>query len=72
MLPLSLGGVVDTHLRVYGTKNLRVVDAGIVPLVPASHMQSPIYAIAEKVRFCSFCNLNRSRFPAHSVQCFIQ
>jgi choline dehydrogenase-like flavoprotein len=33
MMPLELGGVVDTHLRVYGTKNLRIVDAGIVPLV---------------------------------------
>jgi choline dehydrogenase len=49
MLPLNLGGVVDTHLRVYGTKNLRVVDAGIIPLVPAAHLQAPIYAIAEKV-----------------------
>jgi choline dehydrogenase-like flavoprotein len=49
MLPLNLGGVVDTHLRVYGTKNLRVVDAGIIPLVPAAHLQAPVYAIAEKV-----------------------
>lgn len=48
MLPLNLGGVVDTHLRVYGTKNLRVVDAGIIPLVPAAHLQAPVYAIAEK------------------------
>ena len=49
MLPLELGGVVDTHLRVYGTRNLRVVDAGIVPLVPASHLQAPVYAVAEMV-----------------------
>jgi choline dehydrogenase len=49
MLPLEQGGVVDTHLRVYGTKNLRIVDAGIIPLVPASHLQAPLYAIAEKV-----------------------
>ena len=48
MMPLDLGGVVDTHLRVYGTKNLRVVDAGIIPLVPAAHLQVPVYAIAEK------------------------
>ncbi|KAK0119720.1 hypothetical protein ONS95_011156 [Cadophora gregata] len=48
MLPLELGGVVDTHLRVYGTKNLRVVDAGIFPLVPAAHLQAPVYAVAEK------------------------
>jgi choline dehydrogenase len=49
MLPLNLGGVVDTHLRVYGAKNLRVVDSGIIPLVPAAHLQAPVYAIAEKV-----------------------
>ncbi|CZR63230.1 related to alcohol oxidase [Phialocephala subalpina] len=48
MLPLNLGGVVDTHLRVYGTKNLRIVDAGIQPLVPAAHLQAPVYAVAEK------------------------
>jgi choline dehydrogenase len=49
MLPLEHGGVVDTHLPVYGTKNLKIVDAGIIPLVPASHLQAPMYAIAEKV-----------------------
>ncbi|KAH9220253.1 hypothetical protein DL95DRAFT_358025 [Leptodontidium sp. 2 PMI_412] len=48
MLPLELGGVVDTHLRVYRTKNLRVVDAGVFPLVPAAHLQAPVYAVAEK------------------------
>lgn len=49
MMPLDLGGVVDTHLKVYGTKNLRIVDAGIFPLVPAAHLQAPVYAVAEKV-----------------------
>lgn len=49
MMPLRFGGVVDSHLRVYGTQNLRVVDAGILPLVPASHLQAPVYAVAEKV-----------------------
>lgn len=48
MMPRDLGGVVDTHLRVYGTKNLHIVDAGIIPLVPAAHLQAPVYAIAEK------------------------
>lgn len=50
MLPLDLGGVVDPDLRVYSTRNLRVVDAGIMPLVPAAHLQAVVYAIAEKVR----------------------
>jgi choline dehydrogenase len=49
MLPLEHGGVVDTHLRVYGTKTLRIVDVGIIPLVLASHLQASVYAIAEKV-----------------------
>lgn len=52
MLPLEHGGVVDPHLHVYGTKNLRIVDAGIIPLVPAAHLQTPVYAIAEKVKIC--------------------
>jgi choline dehydrogenase-like flavoprotein len=49
MMPRELGGVVDPDLRVYGTKNLRIVDAGIIPILPASHLQAPVYAIAEKV-----------------------
>jgi choline dehydrogenase-like flavoprotein len=48
MMPRHLGGVVDPQLRVYGTKGLRVVDASIIPLIPAAHLQSTVYAIAEK------------------------
>ncbi|KAL8973972.1 MAG: hypothetical protein Q9197_001785 [Variospora fuerteventurae] len=53
MLPLEQGGVVDPQLRVYGTQNLRVVDAGIFPMIPAAHLQAVVYAVAEKlvVRF---------------------
>ena len=49
MLPLEQGGVVDSHLRVWGTQNLRVVDAGIFPMIPAAHLQAVVYAVAEKV-----------------------
>ncbi|GKT79914.1 hypothetical protein ColTof4_12337 [Colletotrichum tofieldiae] len=49
MMPLELGGVVDSHLRVYGVSNLRVVDASIMPMLPAAHVQGTAYAIAEKV-----------------------
>ncbi|KAK3324619.1 hypothetical protein B0T19DRAFT_464800 [Cercophora scortea] len=48
MMPIELGGVVDPRLMVYGMQNLRVVDAGIIPLIPAAHLQAAVYAIAEK------------------------
>ncbi|KAF8876180.1 GMC oxidoreductase [Infundibulicybe gibba] len=48
MLPRADGGVVDSNLIVYGTKNLRVVDASILPLHMSCHPQSTIYALAEK------------------------
>ncbi|KAI4158477.1 MAG: hypothetical protein LQ342_007397 [Letrouitia transgressa] len=48
MLPLEQGGVVDPRLRVWGTQNLRVVDAGIMPMIPAAHLQAVVYAVAEK------------------------
>ncbi|PVF98832.1 alcohol oxidase [Serendipita vermifera] len=48
MAPKDLGGVVDSSLRVWGTANLRVVDASIIPSHVAAHTQSTVYAIAEK------------------------
>ncbi|EIW61651.1 GMC oxidoreductase [Trametes versicolor FP-101664 SS1] len=48
MLPKASGGVVDPHLKVYGTENLRVVDLSVVPLHIAAHPQSTVYAIAEQ------------------------
>jgi choline dehydrogenase-like flavoprotein len=42
------GGVVDQHLLVKGAKNLRIVDAGVIPLQIGSHTQAPVYAIAER------------------------
>jgi choline dehydrogenase-like flavoprotein len=49
MLPQELGGVVDPELRVYGVESLRIVDASIVPMLPAAHLQATLYGIAEKV-----------------------
>lgn len=47
LMPRELGGVVDTKLRVYGVEGLWVVDASIIPLLPAAHTQSTVYAVAE-------------------------
>lgn len=48
MLPRDEGGVVDTNLKVYGTKNLRVVDASIFPLHVQGNIMSLVYATAER------------------------
>jgi len=53
MLPLEQGGVLDPHLRVWGTQNLRVVDAAIFPMLPAAHLQAVVYGVAEKVSLAS-------------------
>ena len=40
--------VVDSRFRVYGTKNLRVVDASVFPRVPGIFIVSAVYMISEK------------------------
>ncbi|EDW00246.1 GH11961 [Drosophila grimshawi] len=40
--------VVDARLRVHGIRNLRVVDASIMPYLVAGHPNGPIFMIAEK------------------------
>jgi GMC oxidoreductase len=37
--PRSDGGVVDANLKVYGAKNVYVVDASVIPIEPAAHLQ---------------------------------
>ena len=48
MLPEDEGGVVDNQLRVYGVKNLRVVDASIFPTHVQGNIVSLVYTVAEK------------------------
>ncbi|KAH8798331.1 hypothetical protein F5884DRAFT_742955 [Xylogone sp. PMI_703] len=49
MLPRSKGGVVDNRAMVYGMTNLRVMDASTIPMLPGTHLQSTIYAMALKL-----------------------
>ncbi|THV07109.1 alcohol oxidase [Dendrothele bispora CBS 962.96] len=47
-LPLEDGGVVDPEsFIVYGTSNVRVVDCGVIPLLPGIHTESIAYALGE-------------------------
>ena len=44
----DLMAVVDSHLRVRGIRGLRVVDAGVMPLITSGNTNSPTLMIAEK------------------------
>ncbi|KAH6658076.1 glucose oxidase [Truncatella angustata] len=48
MMSRELGGVVDPELRVYGTRNVRVVDASVVPLQISGHLTATLYALADR------------------------
>ncbi|PBP25420.1 glucose oxidase [Diplocarpon rosae] len=48
MMSQDLGGVVSDGLVVYGTANVRVVDAGVLPFQVCGHLTSTLYAVAEK------------------------
>ncbi|KAL8636576.1 MAG: hypothetical protein Q9226_009242, partial [Calogaya cf. arnoldii] len=48
MLHREKGGVVDQDLVVYGTRNLRIVDANVFPVIPQANPMSTVYAVAER------------------------
>jgi choline dehydrogenase-like flavoprotein len=48
MAPEEKGGVVGSDLRVYGVGKLRIVDAGVFPLIVGGPLQATVYAVAEK------------------------
>ncbi|PBK65506.1 hypothetical protein ARMSODRAFT_869047, partial [Armillaria solidipes] len=41
-------GVVDPDLKLKKAAGVRVVDASVLPYVPAGHTQAAVYAIAER------------------------
>lgn len=48
MMPAGKGGVVSDKLIVHGTKNLRVVDASVFPMIPKGPFTTTVYALAER------------------------
>jgi len=40
--------VVDSELKVYGVKHLRVIDCSIMPTITGGHTVAPAYMIGEK------------------------
>ncbi|KAI1114108.1 glucose oxidase [Nemania sp. NC0429] len=48
MLPREMGGVVDPTLKVYGTANVRVIDAPVISHLMSGHSSAAVYALAEK------------------------
>lgn len=49
MMAKELGGVLDENLRVYGTKNVRVIDASVLPFQISGHLTSTLYAVTERL-----------------------
>lgn len=46
--PTDTESVVNPKLQVYGIERLRVVDASIMPDLPAAHTNAVVFMIGEK------------------------
>jgi choline dehydrogenase len=40
--------VVDSRLRVYGVKNLRIADASVMPRIPVGNLMAPCVVVGER------------------------
>ncbi|KAI8953718.1 GMC oxidoreductase [Xylaria longipes] len=67
MLPRELGGVVDPTLKVYGTANVRVVDASVIPHLMSGHPSAAVYALAEKAAILIKKSLATGTCPVSST-----
>ncbi|WFD24527.1 hypothetical protein MEQU1_003229 [Malassezia equina] len=47
MMPHADGGVVGPRFTLYGTTNVRIVDASILPVQISAHLSSTLYGLAE-------------------------
>ncbi|XP_063533684.1 ecdysone oxidase-like [Cydia strobilella] len=69
----GIGRVVDSRLRVYGVKRLRVADSSAMPSIPRSNIMGPVIMIAEKAAdmIKSDNSINLVRPNVHyNVHCF--
>ncbi|KAI8962822.1 putative GMC oxidoreductase [Daldinia sp. FL1419] len=48
MMSRGLGGVVDHQFKVYGTSNVRVIDASVLPMQISGHLTATLYAMSER------------------------
>ncbi|KAF5381445.1 hypothetical protein D9757_009022 [Collybiopsis confluens] len=64
MMPKDLGGVVSPELLVYGTSNIRIADASVIPLSVFPHTTLGLYGVAEKA---AEVIVQRAKDEAHSI-----
>ncbi len=55
--------VLDSNFRVYGTSNLRVVDASVFPKIPGFFIVSCVYMIGEKASDAILAAAGHAKLP---------
>ncbi len=61
--PTDEKAVLDSNFRVYGTSNLRVVDASVFPKIPGFFIVSCVYMIAEKASDAILAAAGHAKLP---------